>query len=70
MDSNLVEAYMGRSEIRYRKGDFDGVISDSAKAIELNPALAEAWNNRPRATGKRGPGLSPTGLRSLGATEC
>jgi tetratricopeptide (TPR) repeat protein len=45
---------MGRSEIRYRKGDLDGVISDSTKAIELNPALAEAWNNRALARQEKG----------------
>ena len=42
----MVQAYLGRSEVCFRKGDLDGVIRDSTKAIELKPGLAAVWNNR------------------------
>jgi Flp pilus assembly protein TadD len=43
---NNAEAYNNRGLTFGRKGQYDQAISDSTKAIELNPNFAEAYNNR------------------------
>jgi tetratricopeptide (TPR) repeat protein len=40
------EAYNNRANAYIRKGQYDKVISDCNKAIELNPRLAGAYYNR------------------------
>jgi tetratricopeptide (TPR) repeat protein len=40
------EAYKNRGDSYLAKGDFDGVIDDYTKAIEINPKDADAYNNR------------------------
>lgn len=38
--------YYNRAITYYKKDEFDNVIQDYNKAIELNPELAEAYDNR------------------------
>ena len=42
LQPHLVQGYVGRGGIRFRKGDLDGMLSENRKAVELDPGLAEA----------------------------
>src|SRR5215467_6407321 len=44
--SRFAAAYYNRGNQRYRKGDFDGAISDYDAAITFNPRWAVAYNMR------------------------
>src|SRR5215510_14562739 len=39
-------AYANRGLMRYYKGDYDGAIEDTNRAIAINPRSGEAYNNR------------------------
>ncbi len=47
-------AAMARGVERTKKGDWDGAVDDCTRAIELDPALSSAWENRGFARSKRG----------------
>lgn len=38
--------YLAQGDYDYEQGDCDGAIADYTRAIEINPAFAEAYNNR------------------------
>jgi len=46
IEKNQAEFYFNQGVAWNEKGDYDKAISEYTKAIEINPSLAEAYNNR------------------------
>jgi tetratricopeptide (TPR) repeat protein len=43
-----------RGKAKLEDGDLDGAIADCTKAIDINPKLADPWNNRAIARIEKG----------------
>jgi tetratricopeptide (TPR) repeat protein len=46
---DYAQAFNGRGNVNYHKGDYDGAIQDYNEAIRLKPDFAEAFNDRGNA---------------------
>ena len=49
LEPKFIDAYLKRSEIRYKLGDHQGVLDDCYWVIQINPSLAKAYYYQGRA---------------------
>jgi len=49
LDANFIDAYLQRSQIRYKLGDNQGVLDDCFKIISINPTVVKAYYYQGRA---------------------
>ncbi len=54
VDSDAAREHESLAEQRARAGDWDGVLEEATKAVELDPGLARAWALRGAASGRSG----------------